>query len=81
MPGDIKVSIVPFAVDVNVGTGNVNADWIDWSDWEAKNGTCSKSSYSSSQSNCTSHYGIWTPKNHSISGTVASWIATRTTTC
>jgi Flp pilus assembly protein TadG len=63
-PGDIKVSIVPFAVDVNVGTGNVNADWIDWSDWESKNGTCSKSSYSSSQSNCTSHNGVWTPKNH-----------------
>jgi Flp pilus assembly protein TadG len=63
-PGDIKVSIVPFAVDVNVGTANVNADWIDWTDWEANNGTCSKSSYSSSQSNCTSHSGVWTPKNH-----------------
>jgi Flp pilus assembly protein TadG len=65
VPGDIKVSIVPFAVDVNVGTANVNADWIDWTDWEANNGTCSKSSYSSSQSNCTSHSGVWTPKNHS----------------
>jgi Flp pilus assembly protein TadG len=64
VPGDIKVSIVPFAVDVNVGTANVNADWIDWTDWEANNGTCSKSSYSSSQSNCTSHSGVWTPKNH-----------------
>ena len=64
-PGDIKVSIVPFAVDVNVGTSNVNADWIDWSDWEANNGTCSKSSYSSSQSSCTSHSGVWTPKAHS----------------
>jgi Flp pilus assembly protein TadG len=65
VPGDIKVSIVPFAVDVNVGTANVNANWIDWTDWEANNGTCSKSSYSSSQSNCTSHSGVWTPKNHS----------------
>jgi Flp pilus assembly protein TadG len=64
VPGDIKVSIVPFAVDVNVGTANVNVDWIDWTDWEANNGTCSKSSYSSSQSNCTSHSGVWTPKNH-----------------
>ena len=35
-PGDIKVSIVPFAVDVNVGTGNVDASWIDWTDWEAR---------------------------------------------
>ena len=65
-PGDIKVSIIPFAVDVNVGTSNVNADWIDWSDWESKNGTCSKSSYSSSQSNCTSNNGVWTPKAHSF---------------
>jgi Flp pilus assembly protein TadG len=63
-PGDIKVSIVPFAVDVNVGTGNVNANWIDWTDWDAANGTCSKSSYHS-KSSCTSHYGVWTPDPHS----------------
>jgi len=34
-PGDIKVSIIPFATDVNAGTGNVNASWIDWTDWDA----------------------------------------------
>lgn len=33
-PGDVMVSIVPFAKDVNVGTSNVNAGWIDWTDWE-----------------------------------------------
>jgi uncharacterized protein YegL len=63
-PGDIKVSIVPFAVDVNVGTNNVDATWIDWTDWEAANGTCSKSWYTSKNS-CQSNSGIWTPKNHS----------------
>jgi hypothetical protein len=63
-PGDVKVSIVPFAVDVNVGTGNVEASWIDWSEWEAKNGTCSQSSYHS-KSSCESHWGVWTPKPHS----------------
>ncbi len=63
-PGDIKVSIVPFAVDVNVGTGNVDASWIDWTDWEAANGTCSKSSYHS-KSSCTANNGTWTPANHS----------------
>ena len=63
-PGDIKVSIVPFAVDVNVGTGNVNAPWIDWTDWEAANGTCSKSSYHS-KSTCTANAGTWTPAAHS----------------
>jgi uncharacterized protein YegL len=62
-PGDIKVSIVPFATDVNVGTGNVNAEWIDWDDWEEKNGTCSSSSYTN-RTSCLSHYKVWTPKNH-----------------
>jgi Flp pilus assembly protein TadG len=64
VPGDIKVSIVPFAVDVNVGTANVNADWIDWTDWDSKNGTCSKSSYHNASS-CADAIGVWTPKNHS----------------
>ena len=35
-PDDIKVAIVPFATDVNVGTGNVNANWIRWDEWEAE---------------------------------------------
>jgi Flp pilus assembly protein TadG len=62
--GDVKVAIVPFAVDVNVGTSNVNADWIRWNIWETKNGTCTKSSYKS-KSSCTSNGGTWTPANHS----------------
>ncbi len=64
-PGDIKVSIVPFAVDVNAGTGNVDASWIDWTDWDAANGNCSKSSYHS-KSSCNNNGGIWTPKNHNV---------------
>jgi Flp pilus assembly protein TadG len=63
-PGDIKVAIVPFATDVNAGTANVDAYWIDWTNWEAANGTCSNTSYSSKPS-CESHGKIWTPKPHS----------------
>ena len=63
-PGDIKVAIVPFATDVNVGTANVNAAWIDWTDWEAVNGTCSNTTYNT-KSNCTSNGKIWTPDSHS----------------
>jgi Flp pilus assembly protein TadG len=33
--GDIKVSIVPFNIDVNVNPTNVNATWLNWSEWEA----------------------------------------------
>ena len=59
-PGDIKVSIVPFATDVNVGTDQLNADWIHWAEWEALNGTCSRSTYRR-QSSCTSNGYTWTP--------------------
>ena len=40
-PGDIEVSLIPFSKTVNVGTTNVNATWIDWTDWDAAppNGT------------------------------------------
>lgn len=67
-PGDIKVSIVPFDTDVNVGTENVNATWIDWGDWEAANGTCTHftgRSTPTSQSSCASKSGTWTPAAHS----------------
>ncbi|MEA2990896.1 MAG: hypothetical protein QOG83_3607 [Alphaproteobacteria bacterium] len=62
-PGDIKVSIVPFATDVNVGTGNVNASWIDWTDWNEVNGSCSSNSYST-KTTCESHNKTWTHHNH-----------------
>jgi Flp pilus assembly protein TadG len=61
--GDVYVSIIPFSKDVNAGASNYNATWIDWTDWDAANGTCSKSGYTS-KSSCQSHSGTWTPKNH-----------------
>ena len=32
-PGDVYISVVPFAKDVNVGASNYSATWIDWTDW------------------------------------------------
>jgi Flp pilus assembly protein TadG len=61
--GDIYVSIVPFAKDVNMGASNYNATWIDWSLWDAANGTCSNNTYKS-QSSCVAAGKTWTPKNH-----------------
>jgi uncharacterized protein YegL len=61
---DIKVSIIPFATDVNVGPDNVGADWIDWSNWEDANGRCSSSWYRSKGS-CESNGRTWTPDDHS----------------
>jgi Flp pilus assembly protein TadG len=62
--GDVYVSIVPFVKDVNVGAGNYGASWIDWSDWDHANGTCSSHFYSSYNS-CISHGKTWTPNDHS----------------
>ncbi|HUO98448.1 MAG TPA: TadE/TadG family type IV pilus assembly protein [Rhizomicrobium sp.] len=53
-PGDVKVAIIPFVKDVNIGTGNVSASWLDWTDWNANNGTCSGSGTNgTTQSVCT----------------------------
>jgi Flp pilus assembly protein TadG len=39
--GDVYVSIIPFADDVNVGATNYTSSWIDWTSWNASNQTCS----------------------------------------
>src|ERR1700733_7140073 len=60
--GDVYISVIPFAKDVNIG--NSNQTWIDWTDWDAANGTCSKSSYTT-QSTCEAARKTWTAANHS----------------
>jgi Flp pilus assembly protein TadG len=32
-PGDVYISVIPFAKVVNVGASNYAATWIDWTDW------------------------------------------------
>jgi Flp pilus assembly protein TadG len=65
--GDIKIAIIPFAQEVNVGTGNVNATWLNWEEWNEENGT------DTSTTTCTSSKGrkrrcttskTWTPDDH-----------------
>jgi Flp pilus assembly protein TadG len=43
--GDVFISIVPFTKDVNVGTSNVNASWINWTEWEAEPPALTENSY------------------------------------
>src|SRR5262249_33291025 len=47
--GDVYVSIVPFVKDVNVDPANYTQSWIDWTDWDANNGTCSVSAPTKNQ--------------------------------
>jgi len=61
-PGDVQVALIPFSKDVNLGTGDVNASWIDWTNWEAPPPNATPSSSVGPGSNCpygtnTSPYG------------------------
>jgi len=67
--GDVYVSIIPFVKDVNVGASNKGASWIDWSDWDANNGTCKKGNstqWPTNQTDCLALSGnpSWTPASH-----------------
>ena len=43
--GDVYISIVPFAKDVNVGKSNVNESWINWTEWEAEPAILTRKNY------------------------------------
>jgi Flp pilus assembly protein TadG len=65
--GDVYVSIVPFEKDVNLGAANYSSVWIDWADWNAANGSCSKDTSWKTynpKSACASAGGSWTADNH-----------------
>jgi Flp pilus assembly protein TadG len=69
--GDIYISIIPFAKDVNVGAGNYNQNWVDFTDWDndpANPGTCSKNK--STKSTCEQANGTWTPDHSQWNGCV-----------
>jgi Flp pilus assembly protein TadG len=61
--GDVYVSIIPFAEDVNVDPVNYSQTWIRWDLWDALNGTCSNNNYTN-KTDCLAHNKTWTPKNH-----------------
>jgi Flp pilus assembly protein TadG len=60
IPADAYVSIIPFNTDVNIGPTNHLASWIDWTEWDSRNGTCS--GRGSTQNSCS---GTWTAGSHS----------------
>jgi Flp pilus assembly protein TadG len=67
-PEDIYVSIVPFVKDVNVGPSNLAQSWIDWSEWDESQGSCTGyggGSTPKSKKTCENKGGVWTAANHS----------------
>jgi len=65
-PGDVYISVIPFAKDVNVGASNYNQSWVEWTDWNANNGSCSgyNSWYYTTKSSCESAGRSWNADNH-----------------
>jgi Flp pilus assembly protein TadG len=73
-PGDIYISLVPFAKDVKIGSSFYNSSWMDWSVWDTQSatnswGTCSSSSYTT-RSNCKNNGKTWTPDRTKWNGCV-----------
>ena len=73
-PGDIYISLVPFAKDVNIGSSFYNSSWIDWSRWDTQSatngwGTCSNPYYTT-RSNCKDANKTWTPDRTKWNGCV-----------
>ncbi len=61
--GDVYVSVIPFVKDVNVDRSNYNANWIDWTEWDAANGSKEKNCTGSGKNKtCTT---TWVPDSHS----------------
>jgi Flp pilus assembly protein TadG len=87
--GDVYVSIIPFAKDVNADPVNYSQIWVKWSGstdtWDENNGTCSKSGYTTkstcvAQGTC-SKSGYTTPSTCVAQGTCSKSSWTTQSTC
>jgi len=69
--GDVMISVVPFEIDVNVGTANVNASWLRWDSWDPLNypnaaypyNTWCSGGYWMTMAQCQGHGYTW---NHTV---------------
>ncbi len=79
-PGDVKVAIVPFTVDVNVGTSNESANWLRWDEFPStgnngNNGNNGNGNNGNGWGGCTIFQIIFGQCNNSggNSGSHADW--------
>jgi Flp pilus assembly protein TadG len=74
--GDVLMSVIPFNIDVNVGTSNSGASWLGWDTWDSKyknsSGTyCSSTSLGyPTMAQCIGHGYTW---NHTPGTSKTSW--------
>ena len=73
--GEVMISVVPFEADVNVGTSNVNANWLRWDQWDPSNYQNSSRPYDTwcntgnwlTMAQCLGHGNSW---NHTVAKNV-----------
>ena len=71
--GDVKVSIVPFNRDVNIGSSNYNASWLDWTEWDKANGR-QNCGYGGGHGGYDGNgYGYFSHGNHNNNGQGCTW--------
>ena len=64
--GDVYVSIIPFAKDVNIGSANYSESWLDWTDFDENSGYCTvNKDWNKTKTKCLSQKGKWVVTNHS----------------
>ena len=64
---DVYVSIIPFAKDVNVGSANYTASWLDWTDFDENSGYCTvNKDWNKTKSKCKAQLGKWIVTDHSL---------------
>ena len=65
--GDVYVSIIPFAKDVNIGSANYTESWLDWTDFDENSGYCTvNKDWNKTKSKCLSQKGKWIITDHSM---------------
>jgi Flp pilus assembly protein TadG len=65
--GDVYVSIIPFAKDVNINSANYTESWLDWTDFDETSGICvSVRNSTRNKSRCISRGGKWIATSHKL---------------
>lgn len=63
-PGDVKVAIVPFHVQVNVGNENHAAAWLDFTEWDSDNQECTTTTSGKGKGKDSGGVTTCVPKSH-----------------
>jgi hypothetical protein len=75
--GDVMISVVPFEIDVNMGTSIVNASWPRWDRWDPLSYNCNGGTNANymSYSTCLDHSYYWSHYywSHAVGSPHSQW--------